>query len=100
MSSDISDSIIVRCPHLLDDDEIRPLIERMSNVERLLKAHISKKRLKSKKSTYDADTAYTRFADELDTISNQILTIVRDRSMYESIARIERGKKLLGIRTN
>ena len=88
----ISD-IIDKYPYLVDDDEINPLLQRMSGVECLLNATISQKKVKSNRSL---DQAYTtRYTDELASISNQILTIITDRSMYQSIARLERGKKLL-----
>ena len=91
-----SDSILQRCPHLVDDEEIRPLLQRMSNVEHLLNATISKHRAKSKEPL-ETNLAYTRFTHELNLISNDILTILRDRLMRDSIARLERGKKLLRI---
>ena len=90
MMSDIID----KYPHLVDDDEINPLLQRMSDVECLLNATISQKKVKSNRSL---DQAYTRYTEELASISDQILTIMTDRSMNQSIARLERGKKLLRI---
>ena len=93
LTEDIDD-MIKNYPHLLIDDEISPMIRRMCDVEKMLKE--SKARTKSKDS-FDRDEAHDRFANKL---AYKILTTMIDRSMYQSIARLERGKQLLGIRTN
>ena len=64
MMSDIID----KYPHLVDDDEINPLLQRMSDVECLLNATVSQKKVKSNRSL---DQACTRYEDELAPISNQ-----------------------------
>ena len=90
MNCDIIDN-----PHLVNDNEIGPLLRRKSQIECLLKDTIARKKVKLKH-----DQARTRYEDELASIEHRILTIIIDRSMYQSIARLDRGKKLFRIRTN
>lgn len=99
MTSFITNGMIDNCPYLVDDDEINPLIQRMSTVERRLNAGILENKSKLNEESLDLNHTYILLADELACTSDKILTIIRDRCMYASIARLQRGKQLLRIRT-
>ena len=81
-----------------DDTELLPIIQRVRVIEGLLKgnahatASASQEELKRMKEQQDT------WVEELEMINARLQTMERDRMMQVSVARLERGVSMMGIR--
>ena len=73
-------------PYMAQDNDIMPLIQRLSVIERLLRI------------SHEV-TVQNKLLQKEEVVRNRIFSILRDRAMQESIDRIQRGKRLLKIPT-
>ena len=86
-------------PSMAEDTELMPLMRRMDVIENLLKANIAKTDDPST-SREDLERIHAQqdvLLAQIHKINTQLEAIGRERSMRNSIARIERGARRLGI---
>tara|TARA_E500000178_G_scaffold333835_1_gene369186 strand:+ start:139 stop:606 length:468 start_codon:yes stop_codon:yes gene_type:complete len=86
-------------PYMAEDAELMPLMRRMGIVENLLKANIAKTDDPST-NREDLERIHAQqdvLLAQVHKINTQLEAIGRERSMRNSITRVERGVQLLGI---
>ena len=97
-----TDVLLDTFPSMTEDTELMPLMRRMRIIENVLQINIAK--------TYDPSTTredlerihvqQENMLAQIHNINTQLEAIGRERSMRNSIAKLERGVGRLGIRRN
>ena len=97
--STATDVLLNTFPSMTEDAELMPLMRRMGIIENLLKANIVKTDDPST-NREDLERIHAQqdvLLAQVHNINTQLEAIGREQSMRNSIARVERGVKLLGI---
>lgn len=94
-----TEALLSTFPSMKEDTELMPLMRRMGIIENLLKANIAKTDDPST-NREDLERIHAQqdvLLTQVHEVNTQLEAIGRERSMRNSIARLERGARLLGI---